>query len=365
MTSPRRAPELLLAVGSFFFVLATLEGGLRLRSKVADDRGFEKAMRASRMPRTGTLVSLGEILRPSRNPRIVYELWPNMDVVFDTRTGLRNALRTNAEGFRSREYPVEKAGRRFRIAGIGDSLMFGWGVAQDAGYLAVLERRLNGEPGSPRWEVLNTAVPGYNAAMEVETLKTKVLEYRPDLVVYGFCPNDASLPNFILARRNPLSLRESFLWGFVRGRLRPEMESGDALVAAPRRGDDRAFEDDPLRAPEPYREITGWEAFDRALAELRDLGRVHGFRTIVLAFVPGAEDARKERGLRRAADLGFSIVDVGKTQAAWMQAHGITGYAGSALTVSATDLHPSPVSHELAAEELRKAMVDLGLVTSP
>jgi hypothetical protein len=288
-----------------------------------------------------------------------------MDVVFDTRTGLRNALRTNAEGFRSAEYPVEKAGRRFRIAGIGDSLMFGWGVDQDAGYLALLERRLNREPEGPRWEVFNTAVPGYNAAMEVETLETKVLRYRPDLVVYGFCPNDASLPNFIRAVRSPLSWRESFLWGFVRGRLRPELESDDALVAAPRRADDRAFEDDPSRAPERYREITGWEAFGRALAALRDLGRVHGFRTIVLAFVPGTEDPRKERGLRRAADLGLAIVDVGKTQAAWLQAHGIAEYAGSALTVSATDLHPSPLSHEMAAGELLKAMVDQGLVAPP
>ena len=91
----------------------------------------------------------------------------------------------------------------------------------------------------------------------------------------------------------------------------------------------------------------------------------HGFRTIVLAFVPGTDDPRKERGLRVAAELGFPVVDVGKAQAAYMRSHGIAEYAGSALTVSAADLHPSPLSHELAAEALLEAMAEQGLVAPP
>jgi lysophospholipase L1-like esterase len=354
---------MLLAVASLLTVLALLEGGLRVQSFVAGRKGFDAAMASSRAPRAGATVRLGEIIRPSADPRIVYELWPGMDVVFDTGTGARTELRTSAEGFRSREYPVEKAGR-LRIAGIGDSLMFGWGVEQGADYLAVLERRLNDGATRTTWEALNTAVPGYNAAMEVETLKTKVLKYRPDVVVYGFCPNDASLPNFILSARDPFSRRESFLWGFVRGRLHREPEKGDVLVAAPRREDDLAFEDDPARVPERYRAITGWEAYDRALEELRQLGHTHGFRTIVVAFVPGSDDPRKERGLRRAAELGLPVVDVGTTQAAWMRDHGVATYAGSPLTVTGDDLHPSPVSHELAADALRKKMTELGLMPS-
>jgi hypothetical protein len=352
---------MLLAAASLLVVLALVEGGLRFRAFVAGHEGFDAAMAASRAPRTGATVRLGEMLRPSPNSRIVYELWPGMDVVFDTGTGLRSTVRTNTEGFRSPDRPLEK-GSRLRVIGIGDSLMFGWGVEQGADYIAVLEPRLNDGSAEAKWETLNTAVPGYNAAMEVETLKAKVLKYAPDLVVYGFCPNDASLPNFILSAPDPLSWRKSFLWGFVRGRLHPELETGDALVGAPRREDDRAFEDDPARVPERYRAITGWDAYGRALEELRELGRLHGFRTIVLAFVPGSNDARKERGLRRAAELGFPVVDVGRSQAAWMRDHGVGAYAGSALTVSATDLHPSPLSHQVAADELRKAMTELGLV---
>jgi hypothetical protein len=356
-----RRSELLLAAASLLAALALVEGGLRVHAYVAGRAGFDAAMAASRQPRAGATVRLGEIIRPTGDPRIVYELWPALDVVFDTGTGARSRVRTSAEGFRSPDLPVEKRGRR-RVVGIGDSLMFGWGVDQGADYVAVLERRLNEGAAEPVWEAINTAVPGYNAAMEVETLEAKVLKYEPDLVVYGFCPNDASLPNFIVSARDPLSWRESFLWSFVRGRLHPELETGDALVEAPRREDDLAFEDDPARAPERYRAITGWDAYGHALEELRELGRVHGFRTIVLAFVPGP-DTRKERGLRKAVELGFPVVDVGETQAAWMREHGVATYAGSALTVNAQDLHPSPLSHELAADELLNAMTGLGLVT--
>jgi GDSL-like Lipase/Acylhydrolase family len=358
---PRRS-EILLLLASLLVVLAGLEGFFRVRAALAEWKGFTSVLRASRPPRAGARVTLGQMIRPSENPRVVYELWPDMDVVFDTGTGLRSAVRTSSEGFRGRGLEVAREGRLFRIAGIGDSLMFGWGVEQEAGYLAVLEKRLNREHSGLSWEVLNTAVPGYNAAMELETLETKVLKYRPDLVVYGFCPNDASLPNFIRPAGDPLSLRESFLWGFLRGRFRPEPDTDDALVVAPRRGDDRAFEDDPARVPERYRGITGWDAYRRALEELRDLGREHDFRTIVLAFVPGTEDPRKERGLRIAAELGLPIVDVGKTQAAYMRSQGIVEYAGSALTMSGTDLHPSPLSHELAAADLLKEMAEQGLV---
>jgi GDSL-like Lipase/Acylhydrolase family len=360
---PRRA-EILLLLGSMLAVLGGLEGAFRIRAALAERKSFTSAMRAPRAPRAGALVTLGQMIRASENPRVVYELWPDMDVVFDTGTGLRSAVRTSAEGFRSRELEVARKDGLFRVAGIGDSLMFGWGVDQDAGYLAVLERRLNREHPGLAWEVLNTAVPGYNAAVEVEVFETKVLKYRPDLVVYGFCPNDASLPNFVRPARDPLSPSESFLWDFLRGRLGPERESDDALVVAPRREDHHAFEDDPARVPQRYRAITGWEAYARALEKLRVLGRAHGFRTIVLAFAPGTEDPRKDRGLRLAAELGFPIVDVGKAQAEYMRSHGIVGYAGSPLTMSATDLHPSPLSHELAAAELLTAMSDQGLMAA-
>jgi hypothetical protein len=72
----------------------------------------------------------------------------------------------------------------------------------------------------------------------------------------------------------------------------------------------------------------------------------------VTAFVPGFDDERKRRGLDLAAREGFPVMDFGEVESRYMRSHGITEYAGSALTVSATDLHPSALAHAMAAEEM-------------
>jgi hypothetical protein len=48
-----------------------------------------------------------------------------------------------------------------------------------------------------------------------------------------------------------------------------------------------------------------------------------------------------------------------------MRAHGIQAYVGSALTVSAQDGHPSPLSHGVVAAELLGWMAREGLVPPP
>lgn len=371
--APRRLPELGLALLSILSMIVVIEGAFRLGAWRENRRGFERAMALARPPGRGTTVTLGGLIRPSINPRIVYELWPGMDVFFDNGRGRRARVVTGRTGFRDRDHAADKGRGVRRVVGIGDSLMFGWGVEQGQDYLSQVEERLNDDGGEGgTWEVVNTAVPGYNTAMEVETLEVRGLAYRPDLVVLGFCPNDAGLPSFILAQRDVFSLHESFLVGFVRGRFEP-LPGGDALAPAPRRGDGRALEDDPSRVPSAYRSIVGWGAFGRALHRLRSLAQVHGFRILVVAFSEEAgrgaprrwldtRDDRKDRGLRVAAELGLPILDVGKAEAAYMRAHGIDAYVGSVMTVGAQDPHPSALSHGIAAAELLGWMAREGLV---
>ena len=358
---PRHLPEVALALVSAASVLLALEGACRVWAWRENRRSFERAMAQARPPSPRATVTLAGLIRPSADARIVYELWPGIDVLFDD-SGRGRPVRvvTSGAGFRGRDHPVAKAPPARRIVGLGDSLMFGWGIEQGQDYLSLLETEL-ARSGTGTWEAINTAVPGYNTAMEVETLEAKGLRYRPDLVVLGFCPNDASLPNFILPRRDPTSLGESFLLAFARNRLRPG-PSGDALLVAPRRGDDRAFEDDPSRVPLAYRGIAGWEAFEGSLRRLLGLGERHGFRTLVVAFSPETTDERKARGLRTAAGLGFPVLDVGEAEAAYMREHGILRYVGSPLTVSAEDPHPSPLSHALAAAEIQCWMWREGLL---
>src|SRR5262249_38307858 len=142
--------------------------------------------------------TIRQLIRLSKNRRIIYELIPRISLSF------RNKRYTiNAHGFRGPDYGDVKSYKSLRIVGLGDSVMWGWGVSDDEYYLALLSQYLNqSAPDGYSWEIINTAVPGYNTAMEAETLKEKGLHYDPELVIIDYVSNDLSLPNFIRKEEN-------------------------------------------------------------------------------------------------------------------------------------------------------------------
>jgi len=77
----------------------------------------------------------------------------------------------------------------FRIAIIGDSVVYGFGIPREDSFPKQLESLLNAQHGGG-FEVMNFGVPGYNIKAIAETLDAKVLKYKPDLVIYGYCLND-------------------------------------------------------------------------------------------------------------------------------------------------------------------------------
>src|SRR5579883_2523558 len=93
----------------------------------------------------------------------------------------------NQDGFRDRDFTVEKPAGTFRIACVGDSYTFGWGVNVEDSFPKQLEQSL----GKKRpVEVLNFGVMGYNADQCRVTLEQVALKYQPDLVIYSFYWDD-------------------------------------------------------------------------------------------------------------------------------------------------------------------------------
>ena len=88
---------------------------------------------------TDRSVGLRHLIRRSHNHQVIYELKPHLAVRF-----LDREVTTNSVGFRDRDYEFEKDVTTTRILGIGDSTMFGWGVADGEEYLSLLEEKLNG-----------------------------------------------------------------------------------------------------------------------------------------------------------------------------------------------------------------------------
>ncbi len=97
------------------------------------------------------------------------------------------AVSINSAGFRDREFPVRKPAGARRIAILGDSMTWGFGVDNDSCFAKVLERSLAGRPG---WEVLNFGTIGYGTDQEFLLLREVAAAYEPDVVVVAYNPND-------------------------------------------------------------------------------------------------------------------------------------------------------------------------------
>lgn len=121
----------------------------------------------------------------------LYELVPGTSRT-DRTSGVEYAI--NADGFRDRQRARVKPAPGFRIAVVGDSVSFGYGVAFDATYAQRIEARLQAGNDASRFEVLNLGVSGYNPYTEAELLRGVGLAYDPDLVLVQFCINDLNDP---------------------------------------------------------------------------------------------------------------------------------------------------------------------------
>ncbi len=127
--------------------------------------------------------------KPSKNDRIIYELYPGYRIKsLDAKI--------SSQGLNDRYFPISKPSDVYRIAVIGDSTSFGWQVGSKNSFPKILERILN-EQKDKKFEVINFSVPGYNTSQEFEILKEKVVKFKPDMVILVYCGNDKHICNYI------------------------------------------------------------------------------------------------------------------------------------------------------------------------
>lgn len=354
-----------LVAAALLVALLLGEAACRVLAHVANQQTLDVAFSTRRHIEEGQRVALIDILQMSPNDRIIFEL----------KRGMRDApfkgapFSTNSHGFRGPEIEVAEGPDTVTIVGLGDSVMFGYGVADDRPYLAVLEKHLNHRYPQKRWRCINTAAPAYNTVMEVETLRARALPFGPDLVILGLVSNDLVLPPYMRAEVDVFDAGRSFL---LEQLLEGTRWAADRNGFDLREGRDSRLVfhsglEEPRKTPQRYKDMTGWEPFRAALADLQAMAGEHGFRVVTFT---NTEDDTTDRMVKLTTEQGWPHVALLPEIQAYLQAHGggawspehPEAYLASKLAVAPDDGHPSPLQHQMAAVKLLGELERLGII---
>lgn len=132
-----------------------------------------------------------QVHQPSEVPGLYYELRPGARKNYKPprQGGVQIPIEVNRYGMRGADFEFEKGDMR-RVAVLGDSTTFGYGVRDDESYPAVLETMLNNRDKPKRYQTLNFGVAGYSTKEEAVVLEHKAMAFEPDAVVIGYNLND-------------------------------------------------------------------------------------------------------------------------------------------------------------------------------
>jgi PA14 domain/GDSL-like Lipase/Acylhydrolase family len=362
----RFALRLTLALASTIVTLLVMEGIVRLAHYVREDRrSLEVQLQSSRAQTQSSMhdLALGDIVQPSRHAGIVYELRPNVRGRF-----MGQPVLINSQGLHDYEYSRRKEPGTFRIVGVGDSSLFGWGVPFEDSGLKVLERRLNEKSRAQKFEVINFAVPGYNTAMEAETFVQRCLEYAPDLVLLSFNTNDYDVPDFMRLPRGLATLRKSYLvdlaysaYQGVMGGTEPQPTPFDFRNRTTALREAARLDEDPA-LPNEYRYMVGARGVVRALERLAGTAREHAIPFVVFDVkgYPGLHstyvrdewrDGQRELLERESRRLGFHFLNTYPYFIDYLNRHPNANLQ-TVFAVSETDGHPNTLAHSINAEAI-------------
>lgn len=239
----------------------------------------------------------------------------------------------NSDGFRDDEYTVERNEKQ-RIAVLGDSLTFGWGVEKSDAFEVLLESMLSEQQPT---EMINFGHGNYNTQQQVNLFKEKGLKYKPDRVAVFYFINDAEVTP-VRSKWLWISRARSvtFLWSRVRGLLTRASpgQTFESFYSA-------LYEDDQ----------PGFIAVKESFLELKQLCQENGMGLQVvmlpelhnLVDYPFATEYAKVSEFLKANDI--PVKDLTYSFAGYEDAEG--------LWVAPDDAHPNALAHKMIAEYSR------------
>lgn len=251
----------------------------------------------------------------------------------------------NSQGQRGAELPASKQDDVFRILLLGDSITFGWGVAEAETMAGRLRNALKDRFPSRDFEVVNAGVGNTNTAMQVAWYLEQGRRYEPDLVVLNYFINDAEPTP---SRHGGLIRETSMAFVYFEGRVDTISRQFMGKVD---------WED-------YYRDLytdgaAGWGAARQAIDRLVETTRTDGTR-LMIANIPE---------IRRLAPYPFPEVRAAISEiaadhdVAYLDLHAsVAAEPPESLWVTVEDPHPNGKANGLFADALVDALEGNGLL---
>lgn len=175
---------------TIMLILAAIEAGLRIAgSSPRVDNPFFMLVRVFEYPE---YFEKDEVL--------FWRMRKNVDP--DEQFLVPGSYRTNSMRLRGAEIePALLAGKQ-QIACFGNSCTFGWGLAEDAAYPALLERGLNERSSGDEFRVFNCGVPGYSSYQGLKMLEIYLPKLKPEIAVLCYGWNDHWAAGFDIEDKN-------------------------------------------------------------------------------------------------------------------------------------------------------------------
>lgn len=291
-------------------------------------------------------------LTESNNSKLYKELIPNFEQYYDgwvIKLDRVTYVKINSDGFRDRNFHIEKTNNTIRIAVIGDSFTFGVGLNLNETYPKLLEKKLNNLSDSNNYEVINFGVPGYSTRNEIEFLKLKALKYNPSIIIIGYFHNDMQ-NNSKIQERIDNEIYEVFGEHVNMSDFKTYKKIIEIHIKIQE-------EEDKFFRSSPFKEV--WKETAEPLEELYNLTTEKNITVIITNVVPiRAYQSHGEKQLMALENItkkyGWYFLNLNNI---------FEKYEWKELTLSEHDSHLNPKGTNLVADELFNFLIEKNIIS--
>jgi hypothetical protein len=245
---------------------------------------------------------------------------------------------------RDAEWPETKPPGTYRIAFLGDSFTYGWGINNEEDrFTEILQEHFDADSGR-RVEIMNVAWAGWNTEDHLRALRELLEPYQVDEVVLCYLPNDIQGLIPVQAENDPrqppsavyVNVESSFLLDYLFHRVvAPRMQSGPPYL-------------DWLA--DAYADPQVWGRQQEALSEfVRECrARSYRVRVVLVPFTLAAASRYDGRAIHGQVSQHFRSLDVSVLDLL----PSLEGLKLDDLVVNRFDGHPNEKAHRLFGDAI-------------